>query len=105
MIEIRDAEGNVVEVQVSAQDFIDAGLLSQGGIILPGNPLYDASLAQNLPPGWADDAVSACGAGAFVFKLGSGVMVPVSEAELTDYLNGGEYDERLELIGESSDDF
>ena len=104
MIEICDAEGDVVEVQVSAQDFIDAGLLSPGGIILPGNPAYDASLAQNLPPGWADEAVGSCGAEAFVFKVDSGLMVPASASELTDYLNGGEYDERLELIGESSDD-
>lgn len=105
MIEIRDAEGDVVEVRISQQDFIDAGLQSPGGVILPGHPCHDVTLAQNLPPGWADKAANSCGAGAFVFKLGSGLMVPASKAELTEYLDGGEYDERLESIGESSDDF
>ena len=100
MQEIRDETGELVEVRITTDDFVNAGLLSSGGIILPGHPLHDVTLNQNLPPGWEDQALSACNGGHFVFKLGSALMVPATESDLTDYLHGGEYEERLQQIGE-----
>lgn len=101
MIEIRDETGDVVEIQISAQDFIEAGLLSAGGVLLPGHPWFDATISQNLPPGWREEAITACDGGCFAFKPGSALMVPVTEKALTDYIHGGEYEERLETIGDT----
>lgn len=101
MIEVRDETGEVVEVQISAEDFVDAGLLSRGGIILPGHPCYDTTLSHNVPPGWEEEAVGSCDGQNFVFKVDSGLMVPASDAQLAEYLQGGEYEERMTAIGES----
>ncbi|MEO0884662.1 MAG: hypothetical protein AAFY54_01855 [Cyanobacteria bacterium J06648_10] len=101
MIEIRDEKGDLREVRLTANDFVDAGLLSSGGIILPGHPLHDVTINQNLPPGWQEDAFNDCNAGQFIIKAGSALMTPASEQELTEYLHGGEYEEHLENIGES----
>ena len=101
MIEIRDETGDVVEVQISARDFVEAGLLSAGGILLPGHPCFDATISQNLPPGWREEALTACDGGCFVFRPGSALMMPASKEQLTDYIHSGEYQERLEAIGET----
>lgn len=64
-------------------------------LILPGDPLFDWTLACSLPPNWrqvSDYLGDAC---AFVATAGSGVLRPCSSYETTDYLYGGEYDDRL----------
>lgn len=100
MIEIRDESGDVVEIQLSTQDFVEAGLLSAGGVLLPGHPLFDVTVSQNLPPGWREQALTACDGGCFAFRPGSALMVPMTKEALSDYIHSGEYEERLETIGE-----
>lgn len=100
MIEVRDQTGEVVGVRISTEDFVNAGLLSQGGIILPGHPWYDTTLSHNVPPGWKEESIDSCNGQNFIFKVDSGLMVPASETQLTEYLQGGEYEERLTSIGE-----
>ena len=66
-------------------------------LILPGNPLFDLTLATPRPD-WRDIAVRDGNTYAFVAEPGSGLMRPVTESELEDYLYGGEYDARLAEI-------
>ena len=67
-------------------------------LILPGHPLFDLTLATPRPD-WQETA-SVDEKYAFVAEPGSGLMRPVTQRELEDYLYGGEYDERLQEIGE-----
>lgn len=95
MLEVRDETGEVVELRIEQQDFIEWGQLSPAGIILPGHPLHDATLGQTLPPGWRNEGLRKFGDVAqFAFRPGSAVMEPLSDAELREYLNSGEWDER-----------
>lgn len=71
------------------------------GLILPGNPLFDLTLATAIPPGWRQAAESCSAQVAFVAEPGSGLLRPASPAELEDYLAGGEYDERMDELGDS----
>lgn len=71
------------------------------GLILPGHPLFDLTLATAIPPGWRQEAESCNAQVAFVAELGSGLLRPVSPDDLVDYLEGGEYDERCQEIGET----
>ena len=57
-------------------------------LILPGCRLFDETLALNLPPGHT----AGCN---FVARADSGILEPVNDKELTEYLDGGEYQERL----------
>ena len=66
-------------------------------LILPGNPLFDLTLATSRPD-WRDTAARDGTTYAFVAEAGSGLMRPVTESELEDYLYGGEYDARLAEI-------
>lgn len=66
-------------------------------LILPGNPLFDLTLSTAAPPNWRDVAVKH-DTFAFVAEPGSGIMRPASPDDLQDYLEGGEYDERLDEI-------
>lgn len=66
-------------------------------LILPGDPLFDATLA-TPPPNWRDAANRDGNTYAFVVEPGSGLARPATMAELTEYLEGGEYDERLSEI-------
>lgn len=94
MLEIRDENGELQEVRITAQDFVDAGTLSPGGILLPGHPLFDVSLSQTLPPGWREEGLRKFGNVAqFVRRVDSPLLQPVSDAELNEYLHGGEWDE------------
>lgn len=68
-------------------------------LILPGDPEFDQTLACP-PPNWRSVATQHGGEFAFVARAGSGVLEPVSFRELDEYLEGGEYDERLEAIGD-----
>lgn len=64
-------------------------------LILPGNPLFDLTLAVSLPPNWKDVSDGEGVQCAFVMRSHSGLMDAVDERQLSDYLHGGEYDERL----------
>lgn len=72
-------------------------------LILPGHPLFNATLA-TPPPNWGQVAARDGNTYAFVAELGSGIMRPATQEELTDYLEGGEYDERMAEIGEAEDE-
>jgi hypothetical protein len=56
-------------------------------LILPGDPEFAITLGTALPPA-TPDAV-------FIVRPGSLLMEPVSADEATEYLNSGEYDDRL----------
>jgi hypothetical protein len=64
------------------------------GIILPGHPFFDEYLYCTLPPGWRNFAYHNPDF-AFVARPGDGLLQAVTEIELEDYLEGGEYDERM----------
>lgn len=63
-------------------------------LIYPGDPDFDLTLT-TFPPNWRQ--FSYCNSGDVVFAAepGSGVLRQVNADELTEYLHGGEYDERL----------
>jgi hypothetical protein len=67
-------------------------------LILPGHPLFDLTLMAPRPD-WQQVAAQD-EQYAFVAEPGSGLMRPVTQSDLEDYLWGGEYDERLEEIEE-----
>ncbi|NJR41148.1 MAG: hypothetical protein HC781_22780 [Leptolyngbyaceae cyanobacterium CSU_1_4] len=67
-------------------------------LILPGNPEFDQTLGRNLPPNWGAVAAQNSGCFHFVARAGSGILEPVGEQELEEYLHGGEYDQRLTEI-------
>lgn len=73
-------------------------------LLLPGDPGFDEILGHTLPIDWQQVAYENFGEYAFVVRPGSGGLmecVPVEEA--TEYVFGGEYDERLEEIEEYED--
>lgn len=73
-------------------------------LILPGDPEFSATLA-TPPPNWRQVAANLSGEYAFVARTGSGLLEPVSFRELDEYLDGGEYDERMgEIAGEGDED-
>ena len=72
-------------------------------LILPGDPLFDFTLGTTPPPNWREAANRDQNTYAFVAEPVSGIMRPATLAELEDYLNGGEYDDRLNEIGEDDD--
>ena len=73
-------------------------------IILPGDPGWDWTLMMK-PPNWEQEAAKDPDGFAFVFEPGSGMMRLATADDLEDYLCGGEYDERLEEIGEDYDEW
>ncbi len=64
-------------------------------LILPGDPEFDFTLATMPPPG-----TIAGGDIAFIARAGSGILHPATQVEVREYLEGGEYDQRLAEIGE-----
>lgn len=72
-------------------------------LILPGDKLFDFTLATAKPPNWKQYADRQGESVAFVVEPGSGIMRPATWNEMQEYLQSGEYDERLEEIGESED--
>lgn len=73
-------------------------------LLLPGDPLFDRVLS--TPLGWIQNQYSN-GIGeqcAMVADAETGILRPASPEELDDYLWGGEYDERMENLGEEEDD-
>ncbi len=64
-------------------------------LILPGNPLFDLTLATAPPPGSHPGGV-------FVVGSEDGIMRPATPEELNEYIHGGEYDARLKSIGDDA---
>lgn len=78
-------------------------MLLPRNLILPGDPEFDETLGTSLPPGWEEVANKINQACTFVVDSRSGIMRPATPDELDDYLCGGEYQERLEAIGDDWD--
>ncbi|NEO34280.1 MAG: hypothetical protein F6K36_28530 [Symploca sp. SIO3C6] len=68
-------------------------------LILPGNPWFEITLATLLPD-WQQAAAKDGNTYAFVASAEDGLLRAVSSKELEDYLNGGEYQQRLEVIND-----
>lgn len=71
--------------------------MHSSNLIYPGDDLFNYHLA-TLPPNYKQCFEQQ--QTAFVADPYSGVLRPVSPDELLEYVYGGEYDERLEQIGE-----
>ena len=69
-------------------------------LILPGDPLYELTLATAIPPGWRQTAEHCNSQVAFVAAPGSGLLRPATPGDLMDYLEGGEYAERCQETGD-----
>lgn len=76
---------------------------TESGLILPGHPFFDEYLYGTLPVGWRNFAFHNPDF-AFVARSGSGILEAVTEEELEEYTEGGEYDEWLEECGGEDDD-
>jgi hypothetical protein len=75
-----------------------------GPLILPGDPLFDLTLATAIPPGWRQTADQCGQQVAFVAAPGDGGLLrPATPAELEDYLEGGEYDDRQAELEDQDD--
>lgn len=64
-------------------------------LILPGDPEFALTLGTALPPGWEELANRLGGEYAFIARAGSGLLEPCSPDELDEYIEGGEYEQRL----------
>lgn len=78
-------------------------VVKKSRLILPGDPEFDLTLA-TPPPHWQQEAARLGGEFAFIVRADSGLLEPCSFAELDEYLEGGEYDERLTFIGDDDDE-
>lgn len=64
-------------------------------LILPGDPEFDVTLGCTIPPNWRHYAENHPDF-AFVARAGQGgVLTPMNWDEVEEYLEGGEYEERL----------
>lgn len=61
-------------------------------LILPDNPLFEETMAWAMQPGWQNIAAAASNRFAFCLRA-DGLMMPLSDNDLREYLHGGEYDE------------
>jgi hypothetical protein len=71
-------------------------------LLLPGQPGFDETMATAMQPGWQQTRDSADGFFAFALRA-DGLMVPLADDELDDYLLGGEYDEVMENADRDSE--
>jgi hypothetical protein len=71
-------------------------------LILPGDPGFEETLLRP-PPNWRQ-AIAGSDRYAFVVRAGSGLVEPVADRDLLEYLEGGEYDDRLDAIGDDDDE-
>ena len=62
------------------------------GIILPGHPDFNFYLHGRLPPNWRETFSQES---AFVVRADGVTLEMVTEKEFEEYIEGGEYDERL----------
>lgn len=72
---------------------------TESGLILPGHPWFEEYLYSTLPPSWRNFAYHNPDF-AFVARTGSGLLEAVTEDELEEYLEGGEYDQLIEERGD-----
>lgn len=61
-------------------------------IITPDHPEFYPTLHSTLPPGWRSQVDSDYG-GCMAARSGSLLLTPLTEAEATEYIYGGEFDE------------
>lgn len=66
-------------------------------LILPGDPDFHFLLGSTPPPAPQGQA--------FVVRPGSVIMEPVSDREFDEYVNSGEYDDRLAEIEDEEEDW
>ncbi|MEM6840052.1 MAG: hypothetical protein AAF609_24855 [Cyanobacteria bacterium P01_C01_bin.120] len=67
-----------------------------GPLILPGHPLFHRTTDIAIPPEWRHKAESMGQLPNFIVDAATGLMRPAKdEDELTAYLDGGEYEQRL----------
>lgn len=69
-------------------------------LILPGSREFEETLGGCLPPDWHQVA-DQHSEFAFVFRADTGLMEAVSPQEAREYALGGEFDIRLDAIGEA----
>jgi len=72
-----------------------------GSLILPGDPLFDITLA-TPPPAWKVKQQLTNEPLNFVVDAESGLLRVATPDELAEYLYGGEYDE---VMGESEEEW
>ena len=73
-------------------------------LILPGDPLFNRTAETAVPPDWRAVAESLGQAPSFIVDAETGLMRPAkNQAELNDYLYGGEYDQRLGVMEAAPD--
>ncbi len=73
-------------------------------LILPGDPEFDSTLALSLPPDWQFLAARQGGDYGFVVDSQSGLLRVEDSTGIREYVNGGEYDDRLAAIEDDEDD-
>lgn len=71
---------------------------SEPQIILPGSEEFDETLALALPTGWYEFACRHSGNYGFVVDSESGLVRVESLTGVREYVEGGEYDERLKQV-------
>ena len=71
-------------------------------LLYPGDNLFDYYLA-TLPLNWKELAYQFSGQIAYIAEPRSGLLRPANTKELTEYLYGGEYEERLKEIEDADE--
>lgn len=69
-------------------------------LLLPGDPDYEDTLATTLPFDWQEVAAYHGGDYGFVVDAETGLLRIENSASIQEYVEGGEYDERLAQIDE-----
>ncbi|NER84498.1 MAG: hypothetical protein F6K42_34245 [Leptolyngbya sp. SIO1D8] len=69
-------------------------------IMLPEHPLFEVILSSVKPPGWRQASERLGDETNYVADPETGLLRTATPDELMDYVWGGEYDERLEQLGE-----
>jgi hypothetical protein len=69
-------------------------------IMVPGDPGFQEILGMALPPGWRGERDRHSGDFAFIADHETGLLRPCSFEELDEYIEGGEYEARLEALGD-----
>lgn len=64
-------------------------------IILPGDPLFDLTLALAKRPDWKEIAAKDQGVVFCALPGDSGLLTPLTWQETQEYLQGGAWDERM----------
>ena len=69
-------------------------------LLLPGDPGFQEILGMALPPGWQQSAAKHSGEFVFMANSETGALRVGSFDDLDDYIEGGEYEQRLENSGQ-----